>query len=133
MMLPEAHPLAPAWAKLIDFAGSDVRPGAHPWQLYEFAPAPNQLRGLPTITGPMIYAVPEGATWFYVGQTRKLLATRLGQHLSDPYRASLWPAVMAIQLHADVTAMRLDELEHAGRDILKPVMGSRWASAPALH
>lgn len=132
-MLPEAHPLGLAWAKLIDFAGSDVRPGAHPWQLYEFAPAPNRPRGLPTLTGPMIYAVPEGAGWFYVGQTRKALAARLRQHLSDPYRASLWPAVMAIPLHSDVTAMRLDELEHAGSDILKPVMGSRWASAPALR
>lgn len=126
MILAANHPLAPSWHALLQTVGTDLRPGAAPWQLHLFGSRPNQLHNLPHTTGPMVYAVPAGNGWYYVGQTRDPLRIRMGRHLGDPERASLWGAVMTIMLPPTVSADRLDELERAGQQLLRPRMGSRW-------
>lgn len=126
MNLPETHPLAAAWTALVTEAATDLLEDAEPWRLHEFGQAPLQLSTIPNLLGPKIYAVPEGLTWFYVGQTRQPLRERLAAHLRRPERRHQWPAVMVLVLRDDISASRLDQLENIGRVILRPRMGSRW-------
>lgn len=126
MNLSETHPLAPSWAELVKQTAPDLRTGASPWRLYKFGVPPLPLRTVPALPGPMIYAIPEGTSWYYVGQTGDPLRKRLAGHLREPDRRQLWAAVMALELRTDISAARLKQLESLGKEILQPRMGSRW-------
>lgn len=128
MKLPDTHPLAPAWAALVAAAGTDLRPDAQPWEVYELLPPPKPWRAVPPLPGPKIYAVPEGLGWYYAGQTRQPLPARLADHLRRRDRRLAWPGVMALRLRDEVSANRLDQLENTARVVLRPTMGSRWPS-----
>jgi hypothetical protein len=130
MILRSDHPLAPDWDEMLHQVGTDLRLDATPWQIHPFSPAPNRLREVPGMLGPLVYAVPNGTGWYYVGQTRQFLRQRMTTHLLDPDRAARWPGVMTIALLPEISANRLDELEHIARQRLRPRMGSRW---PALR
>ena len=127
MRLPSNHPLAVDWRQLIREVGADLRPDTDPWRIYPIRLGPDPLGGIPSWEdGPRVYAVPEGHSWYYVGQTRQRLRTRLSGHLRDIERATRWAAVMTISLNPEISADRLDTLEDAGRKALRPSMGSRW-------
>jgi hypothetical protein len=130
MILRSDHPLAPDWDEMLRLVGTDLRPDAMPWQIHLFNAAPSRLREVPGVPGPLVYAVPNGNGWHYVGQTRQSLRQRMTTHLRDPDRAARWAGVMAIALLPEISVNRLDELEHIARNLLRPRMGSRW---PALR
>jgi hypothetical protein len=84
------------------------------------------------LAGPLIYAIPHGSGWLYVGQTRQLLVSRLTQHLRKADKASRWANVMVLPLEAAVTDAQLGMLERTGRVVLRPAMGLRWPAGAEI-
>ncbi|MGV9764751.1 hypothetical protein [Micromonospora tulbaghiae] len=119
--------MAVDWRQLIREVGTDLRADTDPWRIYPIRHGSDPLREIPSWEdGPRVYAVPEGNSWYYVGQTRQRLRIRLSGHLKDIERATRWAAVITISLNPEISADRLDALEGAARNALRPSMGSRW-------
>ncbi|MDR7324608.1 MULTISPECIES: GIY-YIG nuclease family protein [Catenuloplanes] len=74
----------------------------------------------------MIYAIPEGSGWLYVGQTRQPLGSRLAQHFRESGKSKRWANVMTLHLGSAATDAQLDTLEGTGRMVLRPATGRRW-------
>lgn len=84
------------------------------------------VRGVPALSGPVVYVAVGFGRVQYVGQTRDLLSRRIARHLREPAKAQSWAYVAAIALSENVPLLVVDALEAKARRLLDPQMGSAW-------
>jgi len=128
--LERRSPMGIRWAWLVEKA-QPYLDGTDPWLLYRVDLSTGRVpSSLPA--GPAVYGALGVDAWQYCGQTLQPLRARLNGHARDNDRArqaakaARWVAVAALSLVDDVPAREIARLERAGKDYLRPRMGSRW-------